>query len=781
MSDRKHPLAKCEECPLRERGRYVPTKFPNTTDGKATIAFIGEAPATNEVAKQEPFVGPSGKLLDAVLDHYQVRRDQVLLGNAAACMYPKSMGELPIAAIEACRPRLLDELKTADPRTVVAMGNSAIKGVLPADEAKRGVNKLRVGPPRRSPILNRPVVSTFHPAACLRNQGNFPSLVTDVGKALAIDPPTAWYEPNTVIVTQTDFFDVVNKIMILNRGEGVVVDTESGNEKDSSYGNVHLENLLCIGVGPLDPSNQDTVYVFTDELLELPGKKDFLARMLQTCGVIAHNGKYDIGVLQAALDIELPLVFDTMLAHYAIDERSGLHGLKYLATEFLGCPDYEAEIKPYIVGGNYATIPRETLYKYNAFDVHATRLLYSYFSEEINSRGLTRILAHLHRSSNTLTRIESRGIGFDQDYSDRIEERLLAEQQRVEESIPFNPRSHIQVKKYFNEMGIILPNTQEETLELVKTKIPETHLARVMIERILTARGYTKMLSTYVTGLQEKVTANGTVHPSFLLHGTTTGRLSSRNPNAQNIPRAKELKRQFIPSVPENVFVQVDFSQAELRVITWLAREENTREIFNDPTRDIFDELCAQMFPGFEDLDPSDPSRKEIRVLVKKFAYGILYGRGAAAIAREQKIDIAKAQEYHKVFKDMVPEIVKYQESIIEKVDRGEDLINPFGRHRRFYLITDQNKSSVHNEAMSYMPQSTASDICVEAANRLTDLGVDIRNLIHDAILAEAPAGDAEEVANLISRVMREVGEEVTEGYVNFDTDAKIGTSWDQV
>lgn len=783
MSERKHPLSLCEQCPLENRGRYVPSKFPNTPDGKATLAFVGEAPATNEVAKGEPFTGPSGQLLDAVLEHHDVQRDQVFLTNAVSCMYPKSIGELPIDAIEACRPRLLAELAQTDPRTVIAMGNSAIKGVLPANEAKRGVNKLRVGPPRISSILGRPVVSTFHPAACLRNQGNFPSLVTDVGKALAVDPPTQWYEPTTVIVENHNFFEIVGNITRLNRGEGLVVDTESGNEKDSSFGNVHLENLLCIGVGPLDPTNEDIVYIFTDDIIEPLGRRRAIADMLRSCGVICHNGKYDIGVLQAALlqpnQAEIPLYFDTMLAHYALDERSGLHGLKYLATEFLGCPDYEAEIKPYIIGGNYATIPREVLYKYNAFDVHATRLLYYYFHEQIETSGLNRVFSHLLRSSRTLGRIESSGIGFDQEYSDILESRLLDEQLIVEGNIPFNPRSHVQVKKYFSELGIILPDTKEETLAILREKLPDVHIARVMVDRVLSARGYTKMLSTYVTGLQEKVTVNGTVHPSFLLHGTTTGRLSSRNPNAQNIPRAKELKRQFIPSKAGNVFIQVDFSQAELRVITWLAKEQSTREIFNDPTRDIFTELARLMFPGFDEAPPSQ--RKEIRVLVKKFAYGILYGRGASAIAREQKIDLKVAQNYWNLFRDMVPEIVKYQDNIIEKVDRGEDLINPFGRHRRFYLITDQNKSNVHNEAMSFMPQSTASDICVEAASRLSDQGIDIRNIVHDAILAEAHPSEAPEIAKLIQLVMRQVGEEVTEGYVSFDTDADIGTDWSQV
>ena len=776
---RKHPLAKCEDCSLRRRGRYVPSKFPKTPDGKAKLAFVGEAPATNEVIKQEPFVGPSGQLLDSVLEHHEVRRDQVLLTNAASCMYPQSMGALPQDAIDSCRPRLLAELEATEPPVTIAMGNSAIAGVHDVDTAKRGVNRLRAGGGKHSSVINRRVVSTFHPAACLRNQGNFPSFVTDVGKALALDPPTAWYEPHVIKITPGNFYTYADKIIALNRGSGLVVDTESGNEKDSSYGNVHLENLLCVGIGPLDPNYIDTVFIIPKEILEIEGHRKRLLKMLTECGVIAHNSKYDIGVLEAALGEKIPLYFDTMLAHYATDERSGLHGLKYLATEFLGTPDYEAEIKPYIQHRNYATIPTDILYKYNAYDVHATRLLYSFLSDQIETKGLTTILRHLHRSSDTLLQVETRGIAFDGEYSDTLESRLLDEQLKLEGTIPFNPRSHVQVKRYFAEYGIKLPDTQEETLQRMSDALPEGHLAKKMVDRVLTARGYTKMLSTYVTGLQGRVTDAGTVHPSFLLHTTTTGRLSSRNPNAQNIPRAKELKRQFISSGTDRVLIQVDYKQAELRVITWLAQDENMRELFNDPTRDVFIELSRQMFPQFDMV--SEDEQHEIRVLVKKFAYGILYGRGAAAIASEQGISLETATDYWKLFRDMVPAINEYQISIKRRVDEGKDLINPFGRHRRFYLITDQNQHSVHNEAMSFMPQSTASDICLEAANRLSHAGVGIRNLIHDAILVEAPRDTAKDTAAHIQHTMGEVGQEITQGYIVFNSDAKFGDSWDKV
>src|SRR3954469_14692222 len=120
---RKHPTANCEDCPLRERGRMVPSLYPSPSlhsvpmdsngDSQPTLAFIGEAPGRNEIAKQEVFIGVSGQLLNAVLDAYNVKREEVFLGNATLCHYPDSMKNLPEEAIAACRPRLMEELTLA--------------------------------------------------------------------------------------------------------------------------------------------------------------------------------------------------------------------------------------------------------------------------------------------------------------------------------------------------------------------------------------------------------------------------------------------------------------------------------------------------------------------------------------------------------------------------------------------------------------------------------------------------------------------------------------------
>jgi uracil-DNA glycosylase family 4 len=822
-------LANCEECPLYERGRYVPSHFPddssssdsdNHTVGERHLAFVGEAPARYEVAKGEPFVGMSGQLLNSVLNQYGVDRSQVLLTNAVSCNYPDSMKKLPKEAIEACRPRLMAELKTAGTTTVVPMGNSAVQSVFPKEQSKAGITSLRAGLPKQSGYLgeNISVVPTFHPAACLRSQEKTPYLISDIGKAVSAKHlPRGWYEPNYEVVqpgshSTSHIKQILESIRLLNKGEAVYLDIETGREKDVSFGNVLMEKMLCIGIGPSDMMHENHVYVFTAAAFQSRFVRDEFMALLDECRIVCQNGKFDIGVLRAWLgypDFVGPVLSgDTMLKSYSLNEYGGVHGLEYMGMELLGCPDWKHVIHPYLRGEDgkgdvdYANIPRDILYKYNAFDVHVTRLLDGYLGERIDELGLTSGYNFTLRISNMLTFVEPRGMGFDIEYSQGLSDEYDLEKAEFQARLPIvsdpesktkalrephtlNPDSPKQVTQYYHANGVMVENTEADTLSALLPKYQIKEEVKETTRNILAIRGITKMDGTFVRGLREKVTDRGTVHPSFLVHGTTSGRLSARNPNSQNIPRAKQIKKQFIPSLPGRILVGVDMSQAELRVLTWLAKEEVTREIFNDPNRDLFVELCRSMFPDLFAGQP-DPFVKghPIRPLVKGFAYGMAYGRTAAGIAADPEfnMDVREAQGHMNLFQQTVPEITKYLEGVADKACRGEALISPWGRHRRFHLVTDMNRHAVRNEAKSFPAQSTASDIVLEAACRLTfDHQVYIINLVHDAIYSECTPDEAPEVAALISKTMIQVGEELVDGYVKFDTEAKFGNNWAEV
>ena len=302
--------------------------------------------------------------------------------------------------------------------------------------------------------------------------------------------------------------------------------------------------------------------------------------------------------------------------------------------------------------------------------------------------------------------------------------------------------------------------------------------ARDFIETLLLHRKDAKSYGTYVKGLRKRVD-RGRVFPTFLLHGTTTGRLSCRNPNLQNITRGEKLRAQFVPVRTGNIFVQADYAQAELRVLTWLAQEPAFREIFNDPSRDIFDEFAPVLYGQITGLDKA--ALKELRIRIKAYIYGISYGREAKSIADEFGISVAEAARGMRELFNTIPRIVDFREATRRSVLDGNDLITPFGRHRRFTLITNDNKHEIMNEALAFLPQSTSSDICLDGFIHLRPAlkGIGwVRNLVHDSILVECAETNVELVKDLLQYHMLESARRVVGDYVRFAVDITTGDNW---
>jgi DNA polymerase-1 len=304
--------------------------------------------------------------------------------------------------------------------------------------------------------------------------------------------------------------------------------------------------------------------------------------------------------------------------------------------------------------------------------------------------------------------------------------------------------------------------------------LPPRSAARTFVTALLRYRRQHKLYSTYIAGIRKRL-YRGRIYTTYLLHGTTSGRLASRNPNLQNIVRDKEIRRQFSVTSPDNVLIQCDYKQAEARVMATLAQDEYLREILsrNEEGYDFFNELSDQLYGAGK-------WAKEERIRTKAFFYGIGYGREHYSIAQEYNLSPSEGAKLYNDFTDLIPNVMEWQASIKRLVASGKPLVSPFGRRRRFWLITDQNRKEVENEALSYLPQSTASDICLSALIRvrpmLRGLGF-IRLTIHDALVVECAEVRREEVGNMLREVMVEEGRKFTD-YVPFPVDLSYGRSW---
>jgi DNA polymerase-1 len=568
------------------------------------------------------------------------------------------------------------------------------------------------------------------------------------------------------------------------------VDIEVGIEKDTSFGHPNDYDLLCVGISY---AKGKAVVLGTDPLRD-PKVLDALRRLFRNKRLIAHNGKFDLGGLYPTLG-GLELWFDTMLASYCLDERPGGHGLKVLGVERLGTPKWDDEILKFIPKkGNYANIPRAILYKYNAFDVACTWDLYELFEAELEREDMRKVHDFMVAASNQLMYLELNGIAIDKPYQRELQGILASRIDDLEVAMDeirngsldegeikghINPRSPKQLKEYFTSQGITLSKTDKDTLDQLTERLIKMNRTDIpafeFTQKLLEHRRQAKLYSTYVEGIRKRM-HRGRVNTTYMLHGSTSGRLASRNPNLQNIVRDKAIRKQFAPTKEENVFIQCDYKQAEGRVITWLAKDEYLRTIFNNPEIDMFNELSDQLY-GLGNW------AKEERVRTKAFFYGIGYGREPYSIALEYGMSAREAERRYKEFMDLIPDVARWQREVRDKVLDGDDLITPFGRRRRFWLITKENKKAVENEALSFLPQSTASDVCLGALTvlrpMLRGLGF-LRLTIHDALVAECHKDKADQVAAMMQEVMEAKGRELTD-YVPFPVDISIGSSWGEL
>lgn len=283
------------------------------------------------------------------------------------------------------------------------------------------------------------------------------------------------------------------------------------------------------------------------------GMLQFLAKWLPKFKYpIYHNGKFDTRVLNRILGVRLPVWFDTMLAHHTLNHAStGSHGLKLLAQRYFNAPEWEAGLKKYTLrGGHYEYIPPKLLREYNGWDVYWTYKLYELFAPQIaSSEDYQKCFNFELAAADFLLQVEEYGIPFDMDYATTYSSELQYEAETMLQLLrnllnndEFNPNSPKQVKEAFLGWGVELVKTDEATLTELQNDKREPAIAKEFARVLLEYRKLVKMNGTYALGWMKR-SRKGRVHPTFLVHGTSTGRLSSTDPNAQNVPREKAVRK----------------------------------------------------------------------------------------------------------------------------------------------------------------------------------------------------------------------------------------------
>jgi len=304
------------------------------------------------------------------------------------------------------------------------------------------------------------------------------------------------------------------------------------------------------------------------------------------------------------------------------------------------------------------------------------------------------------------------------------------------------------------------PTTDEDALKELKDLT-----GNKIVDVLLTLRKLSKLASTYFS-LEE--TYDGRIHSEFLVHITPTGRLASRNPNLQNVPKGPA-RAIYLPD-EGYVFVHADYNQIELRIAARLAGEQRLLEAF-EKGEDIHRRTAALVY------HVSVPEvTEQQRFKAKMIVYGLGYGRGAPSIAKEQKISVAEAQRFIDEYFYQFPNIARWRREVAARGQADGYLVNPYG-HRRYFF--GQN---VVPKMYNYIPQSTAGYRIMEAMNELHDelppeafLWVQI----HDELGVQCPEHMAEQIGALTKEVM-ERPVDVLDGYI-LPAKVHIGKNWEEV
>ncbi len=816
----------CDNCPFKTK------KIGGRGPFDSPFVIVGESPGSVELAKDVPFVGPSGKLVKEVLEEqgFDALGVEPYVTNALSC-YPmdKTIPKMQHAT-GCCQGRLHAEL-LAHPRDVIlCLGASAAWAV--TGDFKLAITRDR-GKVLKSNFASKGVVLAVHPAYLMRNGGGLPFWKKDLRTAVELMEGSLqvyWEEPTWAVVDTREKLEWLVKKYV--RASMIAADYETDGLQ------ALFNKVLCLGITMdgrhVDLIDEDTYYGNMDlikELMEHPDPK-----------WIWQNGKFDIQ-WSWNTDVNARVDEDTMLMSYAMNENQGFHDLDQIAQSWIQAPAHKGVMdKYYKMAPHYSlrNAPKEELYKYCAFDLAKTFLVWRPLNEALRQDSrLERLYYHtLLRATPFFARIERQGVLVDREEVEKneaIENNLLKEiegrlqkyaQEHMKRDINFG--SYIQVRELLWKHMKLGPPGSERGAEWRITPSDEDALIDAqrrtnhpILHDLLEHREVKKRRGTYVVNLIDQIKVeqlktkvkktlipglscpDGRVHPTFLIHGTQTGRPACRKPNILNIPREARIRNQF-KAAPGNIIVEVDLNQAELRSLAILSKDPLLMDIYTKNEVSIHDITTAAFFASKEDMvkDPKlmhrsadllqyfgerTPAKvyKEAKMAGKTVNFGIVYGREAHSIAQVFNVSHQEAQRWIDTWLDTYSGAAAYIERCRKSVIRNQRMVTPWGRMKRVGVASPEKLHDLENQAANFPHQSIAHDILLEAAMEceerlINEWDAHPWNEVYDAIYFELP-DDEEQVAAAIDYVT-EVIVEVPRRYglvdIPFLGDAKIGYRW---
>lgn len=508
---------------------------------------------------------------------------------------------------------------------------------------------------------------------------------------------------------------------------------------------------------------------------------------------IGQNIKFDLLMLSMyGIELRGPM-FDTMIAHYLVQPELR-HGMDYLAEIYLR---YRTIHYDDLVGGkgknqiDIRFVDLDLLCDYAAEDADITFQLKEILEKEIHQNGLQQLFYEIEMPlMKVLARMEQNGVRIDSEALRLSSVVLTGEMIELEKQIhelagyEFNVSSPAQVGEIlFDRLKLDEKakktktgqySTSEDVLEKIRSKHP-------IIGKILEYRGLRKLLSTYIDALPQLINqSTGKVHTSFNQTVASTGRLSSTNPNLQNIPirdaQGKEIRKAFIPD-EGCVFLSADYSQIELRIMAHLSGDANMLEAFNSG-HDIHTATAAKIFKK-----PIEEVTSDMRRKAKTANFGIIYGISTFGLADRLSIPRSEAKELIEGYFTTYPDVKRYMDEAIQRAKEAGFVETIFGRKRFLADINSQNsivRGYAERNAINAPIQGSAADIIkiamVKIQSRLDkeQLHTTMTMQVHDELNFNVPASEIEVAKKIVVDEM----ESAIKLQVPLIADCGVGANW---
>jgi DNA polymerase-1 len=560
---------------------------------------------------------------------------------------------------------------------------------------------------------------------------------------------------------------------------------------------------IAIGVGPAEGYYIPLRHaVGNTEQLSLEDVRAALQPLLvdDQLEAYAHHAKYDMAVLERHGYELTNLGFETMIAAYLLGETSVR--LKDLAFTRLGRE--MTEIVALIGTGSRQIsmdqVDSDQAGDYAAADVEVTFELADLLRPEIHQAGMDNLLYGIEQPLvPVLMKMEKVGIAVDVPYLHELSEEITARLHQVEAELnelagrPLNPNSARQLAPLlFDELKLPSGRRTKTGFSVDSEVLESIRHMHPIVDLILEHRTLAKFKSTYVDALPLQVSARtGRVHTSFNQTIAATGRLSSTNPNLQNIPIRTELgrrvRRAFIADrrdeyrlFADPVLISVDYSQVELRLLAHMSGEPFLIEAF--ARGDDIHTATAAVIHGVASADVTPDMRR----IAKTVNFGIIYGMQAHGLSRDTGLTRQEAQRFINQYWENLPQVKRYFEGTLGFGHQHGYVESLYGRRRIIGDLTSANyarRAQAERMAVNMPLQGTASDIMKIAMIRLDEelarSGLQARLIlqVHDELVLEANRSDVAATAALVTRVM----EGAAELSVPLETEVRAGANWDDL